>query len=209
MADDPDRGAEPVHSRRVTRLRRRRASSTVIVVDLDGERLAALEDVEVVQFGLAIGREVDGELEKAILLTARRGDARRRAARLLASRPHARRELERKVARTSGAELATEVVADLERRGLLDDEAYARRLIERLLTRGYGPLRITFDLRRAGVARATSDRLLAEIERERVRDALLVASRGSTDDAGRQRAFRRGFSPESIEDVLGLDEETP
>lgn len=190
---------------RITRLRRRGSASTVVAVEVDGERLIVLEDVDVVRLGLFVGREVEDELRASIVASGREGEARRRAARLLASRPHARRELERKLARTAGSQLATSVVGDFAGMGLVDDASFAARVVDRQLQRGYGPLKIEFELRRAGVDRSLVTSILASVQKERVEEALLVALRGETDQAARERAVRRGFSREATEDALGLE----
>jgi regulatory protein len=203
-ADDDSNDGEAGGPATITRLRRRGSASTAVIVELDGDRLAVLEDVDVVRLGLAVGLQVDGELRRSIVTAGQQGEARRRAARLLASRPHARRELERKLTRTAGSELATSVVGEFAGMGLVDDPAFAARVVDRQLRRGYGPTKIEFDLRRTGVDRATVALALAAIERERVVEALQVALRGEAGPAARERAFRRGFSRDVIEDALGF-----
>jgi regulatory protein len=56
--------------------------------------------------------------------------------------------------------VAADVVADLERRGYLDDGAFARHWVEARSQRGYGPARLRAELRARGIAAALIDAAL-------------------------------------------------
>jgi len=101
-----------------------------------------------------------------------------RAVRLLTLRPHFRAELERKL-RQKGhdPDEIEEAIARLERTGALDDEALARREVERLGDgRGYGRARILAALGRKGAPR----------------DAVEAALDAGDDDSELERALEAG-----------------
>ncbi len=91
-----------------------------------------------------------------------------RAARMLALRPYSRQGLYRKlIQRGFPAQAAQAAIDRMEEIGVLDDEEYGRNLIERLVKKGYGPLRIEMELYKAGVERDLRDALLQELSPER------------------------------------------
>lgn len=78
--------------------------------------------------------------------------ARNQALRLLASREHSRRELERKLlARGYEASLLVGVLDDLTATGLLSDERMAEAYVAGRLRKGFGPLRLRQELRERGL----------------------------------------------------------
>jgi regulatory protein len=118
--------------------------------------------------------------------------------------------------------VAAEVVADLTARGDLDDARFARQWVEARAARGYGPVRLTAELRARGVAAshvaAALGALDAAGELERARGAArrrLPALRGvRADRAGsrlRDHLLRRGFgagvAARVVRELLGAEEE--
>ena len=78
--------------------------------------------------------------------------ARNQALRLLASREHSRRELERKLlARGYEASILVGVLDDLIATGLLSDERMAEAYVAGRLRKGFGPLRLRQELRERGL----------------------------------------------------------
>ena len=142
----------------------------------------------------------------------REGDARdsamAAAGRALAQRDRSRAELLARLASTAPAEIAAEVVADLERMGYVDDKRLAASLAARRLEAGWGSLRIAADLERLGVS---GSEVVADAERaEREAATALLGSRHARGRTPAQRfglLARRGFLPETIEDVLASDAE--
>ncbi len=130
-----------------------------------------------------------------------RDRAMRRAGELLARRAHGRDELRRKLARTGGEEVATEVTDDLARMGYVDDEQYAAVLAEHRLARGWGPLRIEHDLATAGVPEAVVNAAIAALDRDLVREAAQRAIGDRTGAAAARRLGARGFD-EDVADGL-------
>jgi regulatory protein len=140
----------------------------------------------------------------------REGDARdsamAAAGRALAQRDRSRAELARRLASTAPPEIVTEVVGDLERMGYLDDARLAASLAARRLEAGWGSLRIAADLERLGVEAA--DAVVLAARGEHAAASALLASRHARGRTLAQRfglLARRGFLPETIEDVLGSE----
>jgi regulatory protein len=127
----------------------------------------------------------------------------RRAGELLARRAHGRDELRRKLARGGGNELAAEVTDDLVRMGYVDDERYAAALAEHRLARGWGPVRIAYDLGAAGVPEAVANAAIAALDRGVVREAALRAIGDRVGAAAARRLGTRGFDEDVADDVLG------
>jgi len=101
-------------------------------------------------------------------------------------------------------EVAGDVVADLERRGYLDDAAFARHWVTTRAPRGYGAARLRAELRARGVAAGLIDAALASLDRsDELDEARRLARRrlpalkrtGPLKAAARLRdqLLRRGF----------------
>ncbi len=94
----------------------------------------------------------------------------------------------------------------------VDDEALARGRAEALGMRGYGNLRIERDLGRRGLGDGAITRALASLpaEPERARAWLVRFPRLGAKRAAWGALVRRGFAPETVEDILGAvdDEES-
>jgi regulatory protein len=148
--------------------------------------------------------------------------ARRVAADLLSRRPWTRAELAARLRRRGApADLAADVVADLTARGYLDDARFARQWVEARSARGYGPARLTAELRARGVADALVGAALGslepggELERARAvaRRRLGALRAGRQDRAAsrlRDHLLRRGFgaatSARVVREVLEVDD---
>ncbi|MGH7356590.1 MAG: regulatory protein RecX, partial [Candidatus Rokuibacteriota bacterium] len=65
--------------------------------------------------------------------------------------------------RGAPAEVADEVVADLEARGFVDDAAFASHWVTTRAARGYGAARLRAELRARGVASGVIDAALATL----------------------------------------------
>ena len=136
--------------------------------------------------------------------------AKEKALYLLEHRPHSKRELEDKLARTVGREAAGQAAGRMEELGLIDDADYAHRLAEELARKGFAAPRIRQELLRRGI-----DRELAAGEAERAaaapEDALhsLIERRFARqlgEEKGRRRAVaalqRMGYRWEEIRSAL-------
>ena len=91
-----------------------------------------------------------------------------RALRFLGRRDHARLELQRKLLRHGLRAEVDEVLDELEKKGLLDDELTAvKRALSRRRRRLWGNLLITQDLKRLGIDATMIQRVLEQVEEER------------------------------------------
>ena len=137
-----------------------------------------------------------------------------RAVRLLAARPHFRRELELKLVQRGYAPAEIEAALDrLTAEGHLDDLRAARDFVaHRLEKGGEGKLRLRAELQRRGVPKEAIEAALAQVPEDDLEDARQAAekwARGRTrkDPAALARHLeRKGFSRRAIFAVSKLDD---
>lgn len=120
---------------------------------LDGEPAVKLDAVTAQEERLRVGMELDDEQLHALLQKSDAARAKEKALYLLEHRPHAKRELERKLSRTVSEDAARAAAGRMEELGLVDDEDYARRLAQELARKGYAAPRAAQELARRGVDR--------------------------------------------------------
>lgn len=101
------------------------------------------------------------------LTTARMAkEAYSQAIRLLSQREHSRQELATKISRKH--ELAeqelTELLDSLEQSGYLDDQRYAEMFVRSSVSRGHGPMKISYALRDKGVDESLVREVLDDAE---------------------------------------------
>lgn len=120
---------------------------------LDGEPAVKLDAVTAQEERLRVGMELDDEQLHALLQKSAAARAKEKALYLLEHRPHAKRELERKLSRTVSEDAARAAAGRMEELGLVDDEDYARRLAQELARKGYAAPRAAQELARRGVDR--------------------------------------------------------
>lgn len=136
---------------------------------------------------------------------------------ILSRRDHSSKELQRKVARRSGAEFAREAVERLEEMGYVNDERYAHTLAQELYERrGMGKKRIEQELRQRGISRETASECAEELDGddvERIKNLLETKFAGKfSDEKGRRRTFnaltRLGYGYSDIRSAMrSVDEE--
>jgi regulatory protein len=186
----------------VTELRELRGGR--VAVSLDGAAWRTLPGDAVVRAGLLVGVRLDRSKARELARELRRSRALAVAARTLSRRDHSRRELELRLSVTGVPEEGrADVLATLERAGVVDDERFARSRAAQLADRGRGDAAIRWDLERRGLAVEQVERALAELEPEAARAARIVAKRGS----GRATAAllaRHGFCEEVVASVAEL-----
>jgi len=97
--------------------------------------------------------------------------------------------------------------------GFVDDEGLARSRAEAFCARGYGDLWIERDLGRRSLGDDVVTRVLASLptETERARAWLARVPRRGARRAAWGALVRRGFAPETVENILGSlgDDEEP
>jgi regulatory protein len=127
------------------------------------------------------------------------------ATRALARREHSRQSLAERLQRAGiGENEAEEVLAELERLGLLDDGRFALERARVLAERGKGDAAIRFDLERSGVSASAVEEALARLDPERERAERLVGRRGATPATARLLAGR-GFDEDVVAAVVARD----
>lgn len=184
--------------------RRRR----LVQLFLDGEPAVKLD--EETAASLRPGQQLSDEELHELIARSDAVRAKEKALYLLEHRPHSKRELEDKLARTVGREAAGQAAGRMEELGLIDDADYARRLSEELARKGFAAPRIRQELLRRGIGRE-----LAAQEAERAaaapEDALhsLIERRFARqlgEEKGRRRAVaalqRMGYRWEEIRSAL-------
>jgi regulatory protein len=128
------------------------------------------------------------------------------ATRALARREHSRRSLGERLQRAGIRESeADEVLAELERLGLLDDSRFALERARVLAERGKGDAAIRFDLERSGVSASAVEEALARLDPERERAERLVGRRGATPATARLLAGR-GFDEDVVAAIVARDQ---
>ena len=175
---------------------------------LDGEPAVKLD--EETAASLRPGQQLSDEELHELIARSDAVRAKEKALYLLEHRPHSKRELEDKLARTVGREAAGHAAGRMEELGLIDDADYAHRLAEDLARKGFAAPRIRQELLRRGIGRE-----LAAGEAERAaaapEDALhsLIERRFARqlgEEKGRRRAVaalqRMGYRWEEIKAAL-------
>lgn len=142
-------------------------------------------------------------------------DVEASALRILAGRPHAQGELERKLRKR---DYPDDMIAEVCRRmlefGYLDDKQFAEDQAAILKRKGWGPRQIAYKLGNTGLDEVVVDDAIAKLGnsrdwREACRDRIRSKYRcepGELDFDGRKKAFRhlkyRGFHGSTIRSVL-------
>jgi regulatory protein len=189
---------------RLTGLRRSRPGW--VVLEVDGRPWRTAPDDVVVRCGLASGLELERPLLRELRRELKRAEALAAAGRALSHRDLSRRQLAERLHQRGVAEHdAAGALATLADAGLLNDERLARRRALTLAERGWGDAAIEERLDRDCVEAAIVRAALAELPIEYERARALAAS--IPDRRKRWTLLaRRGFSPDTIEEVLaGLD----
>jgi SOS response regulatory protein OraA/RecX len=152
------------------------------------------------------------ELERPLLRRLRRemqrADARAAADRALARRDLSRRGLAARLERSGiASETAHATTRDLVAAGVVDDVRFASARASRLSERGWGDAAILARLEEDGIDAELASQAVLALPPEGERARTLVGEGGDARRTARLLA-RRGFSPETLEGVVGaLDEE--
>jgi SOS response regulatory protein OraA/RecX len=174
-----------------------------VEIQLDGVPWRLVPADAVVRTGLFVGRALDRETARTLGRELRRADALARALRALAPRDRSRRALADRLTHAGVRTDAREdVLATLERNGLVDDARVAATRAGSLADRGYGDAAIRYDLEREGVARELVDEALAGLEPELERARALVERRGPEPKTARWLASK-GFEASNVDEAVG------
>jgi SOS response regulatory protein OraA/RecX len=186
----------------------RRARPGRVELEIDGRRWRVVPDAVVLRCGLAAGVELDRPLLRRLRRELRQAEALEAATRTVARRDvSTRRVRERLAARGVRPAAAESAVATLADAGVLDDRRTASSRSHALAERGWGDAAVAARLAGEGFGAGDVQSALAALAPERERAGALAAAADDPRSAWRLLA-RRGFAPETIEDVVGfLDDE--
>ena len=139
-------------------------------------------------------------------------DIKDAALRLLARREHSRKELLNKLTlKGYGKDAVVAVLDELARQGWQDDQRYADSYARSRIQKGYGPVRIDYELRKNGIESLNLDEIVQQVAGswmdvlERVYSRKFKQDRaiGHHEWAKRSRFLvQRGFSGEMISALL-------
>ena len=156
---------------RIDDVQRRRGSLVQLV--LDGEPAALIDRKTFEESPYEVGSSLSEEQWVALKKESKTRRAWDKVLYLLSLRDYARAQLQRKLEREAGSELARETVERLERAGLLNDGAYARRLARDMVERRHFSRRRTLqELTARGLDRETAEEAVEELEPDDAEQAL-------------------------------------
>jgi regulatory protein len=181
----------------------RRSRPGRVALEVDGRPWRIVPDDVVVRCGLRPGLELERPVLRDLRRALRRSEALEVAVRTVSRRDVSARRLRRRLdERGITPREAEAAVETLSSAGVVDDERLARSRARGLAERGWGDAAIAARLQHEGLASKAVTDALAEVPTERERAAALAARA-----PGRRAAWRllgrRGFTVETIEDVLG------
>lgn len=200
---------------RIERIEQSKHKQGRVLVYLEGGELLRITGDELLRFGLCTGLDMEAETVVELKKSARRSEARTRAAQLLSARPLSRSELKQRLSRGGAAEEDAEAAALwLEEIGALDDLAYAKALVRHYSASGFGAAKLRDELRRRGVPRELWDEALACAPDASETIARVIAAKAGgvpSDEKARRRLsallLRRGFAWSEVRPALSLAEE--
>lgn len=174
-----------------------------VAVELDGTPWRVLPAEAVVSAHVAVGQVLDRHSARTLRRVLRRLEGLDVATRSLRARDLSTGEVVARLRRASVAPVVeAEVVATLERAGILDDARYAHTRAAALAERGYGDAAIEADLERRGVPPELRIEALERLEPELARAAAVVQRRGPGPRTVRYLAGK-GFCEQAVEAAAG------
>jgi SOS response regulatory protein OraA/RecX len=182
----------------------RRSRPGRVALEVDGRPWRVVPDDVVVSCGLRAGIELERPLLRDLRRALRRSEALEAAVRTVSRRDMSTRRLQQRLgARGIASPEAAAAVKALSSAGVVDDQRLAEARARGIADRGWGDEAIAARLEQEGLPPEAVTRAIAELPTEHERAAALVA-----DEADRRAAWRllgrRGFAPETVEDVLGV-----
>lgn len=174
-----------------------------MALDVDGRPWRIVPDEVVVRCGLRPGLELERPLLRDLRRELRRSEALATAVRTVSRRDISAVRLRQRLdARGIASQEAEAAVETLSAAGVVDDDRLARSRARALAERGWGDAAVAARLEQEGLPPQAVTGALAEIPAERERAAELRARTPDRRALWRLLA-RRGFAPETIEDVVG------
>ncbi len=185
----------------------RRSRPGRVALEVDGRPWRIVPDDVVVHCGLRAGLELERPLLRDLRRELRRCEALAAAVRTVSRRDVSAGRLRQRLdARGIAPQEAVAAIETLSAAGVVDDERLARSRARALAERGWGDAAVEARLEQEGIRREAVTGALDELPAERERAAELAARTPDRVALWRLLA-RRGFAPETIEEVVGpLDE---
>ncbi len=189
-----------------------RLSKRTCLLSLEDNTTFVLLRSDIKRYGLKAEHELSpSDLQE--LLNESDAYVKQQTLAMLAKRSYAKEELKRALVKKGANETQAESFAAWAcQQGFIDEEEYARRVIEECSRKGYGIYRIKTELSRKAVPREMWEELLCEwtVDTEKI-DMLLEKLLKSTDEAGYRKAGqalqRRGYSYEEIASAIRRNKE--
>jgi regulatory protein len=176
-----------------------------VALEVDGTPWRTVPAAVVVRAGLAAGLALDRPTLRRVRTELRRAKAQAVAGRALARRDLTARELEARLERAGLApDEIEETTAKAVSLGVVDDERFARARADQLAERGYGDAYVRAKLRAAGVTEALTREAVERLPPETGRARPLVERRAADPRKTAAYLVRRGFAPDTIEEVLAV-----
>lgn len=193
---------------RVTEIRARRKQLSALY--LDGEYAVSIDTKTLLEQRVDVGSELDDEDLQELISLSDENRAKEKALRLISYRSHSKKELTDKIRRTATDEAAQKAADRMEELGLVNDEDFARRYAEQLLTIKHMSKRAAaMELQRKGIDRDMIEETLGKIEvdpREQITEFLSKKYKNLDDEKIKRRAIaalrRLGYGWEDIRGVL-------
>lgn len=193
---------------RVTEIRARRKQLSALY--LDGEYAVSIDTKTLLEQRVDVGSELDDEDLQELISLSDENRAKEKALRLISYRSHSKKELTDKIRRTATDEAAQKAADRMEELGLVNDEDFARRYAEQLLTIKHMSKRAAaMELQRKGIDRNMIEETLGEIEvdpREQITEFLSKKYKNLDDEKTKRRAIaalrRLGYGWEDIRGAL-------
>lgn len=180
----------------------RRLGVDTVELEVDGVTWRSVPIEIVVKVGLAEGSCLERETLRTVRRELRLLEGRELALRALRSSDRTRASLDERLgARRVVPSVRADVLAALERVGLVDDARVGRTRASALAARGAGDEMIRDDLLRSRIPRDLATEIVDELDDEVDRAQAIVARRGATIRTARYLA-RRGFAEDTIAMVI-------
>ncbi len=196
---------------RVTDITAQRRSEQRVNIFLDGAYWVSLDIVQVIDFGISIGREISESQKAKIETESVFGKAYAAALNLISIRFRSEKEIRDYAWRKKWEpEIAERVIERLVAKGYLNDQRFAERWVEgRASTKPMSKRRVAMELAKKGVARDQADQALSTFDDERSLRAVISKKRSRYGDRQKfiQYLMRQGFAYGDITTALQETEE--
>lgn len=178
---------------------------------IDGEYALSVDTVTFISSGKKTGSELSDEELYELIENSKINRAKEKALCLIEYKSRTRKEIRDRLVPLFGENAAEAALERLEELGLINDESYARDLVEQLIIRKhYSRERAAFELMKKGIDRDTAEEILDEYEIEPCEQikALIETkyARAVRDEKGRTRTFNAlkamGFRWSDIKEAM-------